>query len=181
MIDRPDRKEPRFPPDKEGDAEYAIAAKLYQLGAGKDDLALSSASCGGDLLFAEACLQRGLRLEIRIPFCEPTFLQTSVTYAGDKWRDKFYAVKNYQNTRLFVMPEELGITPKEVNPYSRNNLWKLYSALALGPNKAHFISLWNRKEGDGPGGTKHMVDEVSKHFGQVHILDTDLLFNIQRQ
>jgi hypothetical protein len=77
------------------------------------------------------------------------------------------------------MSEKLGITPKEINPYSRNNLWKLYSALALGPNKAHFISLWNRKEGDGLGGTKHMVDEVSKHFRQVHILDTNLVFNIQ--
>jgi hypothetical protein len=40
-----------------------------------------------------------------------------------------------------------------------------------------FISLWNRKEGDGPpGGTKHMRDEVLKQFGQVHILDSNELF-----
>lgn len=79
------------------------------------------------------------------------------------------------------MTEELGEAPKGVNPYGRNNLWQLYSALAMGSDKVHFISLWNTQEGDGPGGTKHMIEEVSKYFGQVHILDTNLLFgNLQR-
>jgi tetratricopeptide (TPR) repeat protein len=180
MIDAPRRKEPRFPPNKEDVAAQAIAAKLDDLGAGKDDLALCGGACGGDVLFAEACLQRGLQLEVRIPFKEPTFLSNSVTFAGEKWRDRFYGVKKHENTKLLIMPEELGEAPKGVNPYARNNLWELYSALALGSDKVHFISLWNRQEGDGPGGTKHMIGEVSKHFGQVHILDTNQLFgNLQ--
>ena len=74
------------------------------------------------------------------------------------------------------MPEELSTPPIGVNAYSRNNIWQLYTALAWTPEKVRFISLWNRKEGDGPGGTKHMRDEVLKHFGQVHILDTNELF-----
>jgi tetratricopeptide (TPR) repeat protein len=180
MIDAPGRKEPRFPPNKEDIAAHAIAAKLDELGAGKDDLAICGGACGGDLLFAEACLQRGSQLEVRIPFKEPTFLPNSVTFAGEKWGDRFYRVKKHENTKLIIMTEELGEAPKGVNPYGRNNLWHLYSALAMGSDKVHFISLWNTKEGDGPGGTKHMIDEVSKYFGQVHILDTNQLFgNLQ--
>lgn len=178
MIDAPGRREPRFPPDKEPIAAGAIAAKLDELGAGAEDLALCGGACGGDLLFAEACLRRGLHLEIRIPFEEPRFLRESVTFAGDRWRDRFYQVKGDPKARLFIMPEELGPLPKGGNPFARNNLWQLYTALAWGPRpeKVHFICLWNRKEGDGPGGTKHMHEIVLTHAGHVHVLDTTTLW-----
>ena len=74
------------------------------------------------------------------------------------------------------MPKELGNAPKDTNPYAQNNMWELDTALSWKAEKVHFISLWNKTEGDGPGGTKHMVDEVLKHFGRVHILDTNQLF-----
>lgn len=176
MIDAPDRPESRFPGDKEPIAAEAIAAKLDELGAGPEDLALCGGACGGDLLFAEACLERGLRLEIRIPFDEPKFLQESIMFAGEIWRDRFYQVKSHGNTTQFIMPEELGQPPKRVNSYDRNNVWQLYTALAWKPEKVRFITLWNKKEGDGPGGTKHMHNEVKKHSGQVHILDTNQIF-----
>ncbi len=176
MIDLLDRAEPRFPADKEGIAAKAIAAKLDELGAGKEDLALCGGACGGDLLFAEACLQRDVRLELRIPVEEPAFLNKSVTFAGDEWQNRFYTVKKNQNTHLYIMPDEIGVSPPKVNPYFRNNLWQLYTALVYGSEKVHFIGLWNRKEGDGPGDTKQMYDDASKYFGQVHVLDTNKLF-----
>jgi len=176
MIDAPDRPEPRFPADKEPVAAQAIAAKLDELGAGPEDVALCGGACGGDLLFAEACLERGLRLEIRIPFDEPKFLQESVIFAGESWRDRFYQVKSHENTTFFIMPEEIGQAPERINSYDRNNVWQLYTALAWQPDKLRFITLWNRKKGDGPGGTKHMHDEVIKHSGHVYILDTNELF-----
>jgi tetratricopeptide (TPR) repeat protein len=176
LIDAPGRAEPRFPSDKERIAAAAIAAKLDELEAGSEDLALCGGACGGDLLFAEACLQRGLHLEVYIPFDEPIFLRGSVTSAGDQWRDRFYKVKAHPLTRLLIMPEELGPLPKKADPYARNNLWQLYTALAWGPEKVCFICLWDRKEGDGPGGTKHMYDTVLKHSGQVHVLDTTKLW-----
>ena len=51
----------------------------------------------------------------------------------------------------------------------------LYNALALGADKVRFIALWDGEEGDGPGGTKHMIETVKKHLGQVWILDTHLI------
>lgn len=178
MVDSPDRTEKRFPNDKKyiDIAANAIAAKLDELGANKDDLALCGGACGGDLLFAEACLERNLHLEIRIPFEEPTFLQKSVHFAGESWQNRFYKVKKNPNTKLYVMPHEIGQTPEGVDAYARNNLWMLYIALSYTPEKVSFICLWNRKGGDGPGGTKDMYDRISKHFGQSYILDTNELF-----
>lgn len=176
MIDAPDRAEPRFPPDKESIASEAIQRKLDELDADPADLALCGGACGGDLLFAEACLERGLQLEVRIPFEESIFLKKSVTFAGDAWVDRFYKIKAHPNTALFVTPRELGPTPEDANPYSRNNVWQLDSALARGPKKVRFICLWNGKGGDGPGGTKHMYDAVSSRKGQAYIIDTNLLF-----
>ncbi len=176
MIDAPDRKEPRFPPDKEPIAAKAIADKLDALGAGPEDLAICGGACGGDLLFAEACLARGLKLEVRIPFDEPTFIQKSVAFAPGNWTDRFYQVRDNPNTKLFVMPDEFGPTPKGANPYARDNLWQLYTALSWGPDKVRFVCLWNRKGGDGPGGTEHMYETVQKYSGRVYVLDTNLLW-----
>lgn len=176
MIDAPSRAEPRFPADKEKIAAEAITMKIDELGAGAEDLALCGGACGGDLLFAEACLERSLHLEMFIPFDEPTFLRESVTFAGDVWRERFFKVKEHPKTRVLIMPEELGPLPKGANPYARNNLWQLYTTLAAGPDKVRFICLWNRKEGDGPGGTKHLHDTVLKHSGQVYVLDTTRLW-----
>jgi tetratricopeptide (TPR) repeat protein len=176
MIDAPDRKDPRFPADKEPIAAKAIADKLDALGAGPEDLALCGGACGGDLLFAEACLARGSKLELRIPFDEPTFIRKSVAFAPGNWTDRFYQVKGNPNTRLLVMPDELGPAAKEANPYARDNLWQLYAALSWGPDKVRFVCLWNRKGGDGPGGTEHMFETVQKYSGRVYVLDTNLLW-----
>jgi len=176
MIDAPGREPPRFPPKKEEIAAKEIAKKLDELDAGEKDLALCGGACGGDLLFAEACLKLGVQVQIRIPFDEPTFLKNSVTFADGNWGKRYYAVKNNKLTTLFVMPDELGSTPGNANPYERNNLWQLYTALSMGPKKVRFICLWDGKGGDGPGGTKHMHDSVKERSGLVYVLDTNVLF-----
>ena len=130
-IDEPGRLEKRFPPEKEKIAATAISAKLDELRADKDDLGLCGGACGGDLLFAEACLQHGLRLEVRIPFDEPYFISQSVAYAGDIWRERYYKTKNHPNTRFFVMPTELNAPPKGTNSYARNNMWQAFHSIEL--------------------------------------------------
>ena len=67
MVDAPDRPKPRFPSDKVPLAEAAIAKALNGLGVGPDDLALTQGASGGDLIFAEACLARGVRLQLMQP------------------------------------------------------------------------------------------------------------------
>lgn len=178
MIDAPGRKVPRFPADKEPIAAQEIAKTLDQLQAQPGDLAICGGACGGDLLFAEACLERGLKLELRIAFAEEKFLQESVLLAGDDWRDRYYRVKENEKTTVFNLPEELGHFGDGVNPYELNNLWQLYTALAWGPERVEFICLWNGKGGDGKGGSKHMYDTVRKYNGRAHHLNTTKLWTV---
>ena len=178
MMDVPDRKTPRFPPDKEDVAAQAIGAGLDQLGAGSEDLAFSQAAAGGDLLFIEACQKRGVRCQVLLPLIEPEFFQRSIlpSAGGEKWRDRFYAMKSKLTMPIRIMPDELGPLQKGVDPFERCNLWLLYSALACGIDKVQFVTLWNGGGGDGPGGTAHMYNEVKKRTGRVTWLDTRKLW-----
>jgi hypothetical protein len=174
MVDAPGRERPRFPPDKEPIAASAIGAALADLGLGPDDLAICGGACGGDLLFAEAALARGCRLELYIPFDEQAFLQKSVDFANKDWRARFFAAK--ARATLHVQPTELGPPPAGDDPYERNNRWMLEAASRFGPDRLDFICLWNGEGGDGPGGTRHMMEEVRQRGGRAVWLETTKLW-----
>jgi hypothetical protein len=148
---------------------------LDELDAGADDLAISSGACGGDPLFAEACWQRRLRVEIYLPFVEEEFLKESVNFAGEHWREKFFSVKE-RVQGWHIMPHEPGTAPTGEDPFAAVNLWMLNQALAYGTSKVSFICLWDRQAGDGPGGTKHLHDAVVQGSGQAYVLDTTKLW-----
>ncbi len=177
MMDAPDRKTPRFPADKEPAAAQAIEGALERLGAGQEDLAFCQAAAGGDLLFLEACQKRGVRCRVLLPFDEPEFIEKSIVTSagGDKWCDRFYAIKAKLLEPIRIMPDELGPAPANVDPFERCNLWLMYSALASGIDKLRFVALWDGGGGDGRGGTAHMLDEVKRRTGRVTWLDTRTL------
>ncbi len=177
MIDRPGREAERFPADMTELAAAAIAKKLGELAAGERDLALCEGACGGDLLFAQAALDRGLWLELHLPFDEPEFIEKSVAFAGERWVDRYFKVKSAKKTRILVMPNELGPTPLKRDPYERANLWLLYTALAWGPDRVRFIALWNGQKSGKRGGTDHMMEAVRKRSGRVSVLDTNSLLH----
>lgn len=175
MIDAPDRKTPRFPPDKAPVAASAIAAALTAIGAGAGDLAICGGACGGDLLFAEASLAIDMRLEIYLPLDEAAFLANSVDFAGNDWHDRYCAAR--AKATLHVAPDELGPLGEGENPYERNNQWMLKSAARFGSTRMAFISLWNGQGGDGPGGAQHLMEEVRSKTSRIHWLDTRKLWD----
>jgi tetratricopeptide (TPR) repeat protein len=176
MVDAPDRSTTRFPLDKVPLAEATIAKALDDLGASPDDLAFTQGASGGDLIFAEACQARDVKLQLLQPFPEPDFIERSVAPAAGDWRSRYYAVKaKLEKERPpRSTPDELGKSSRD--PYERCNLWLLYTALVCGPEKVRFICLWNGQSGDGPGGTQHMMLEVKKRTGQVVWIDTRKLW-----
>ena len=176
MIDAPDRTPPRFPPDKEAIAAQKIAEILDELGANSQDLGITQGACGGDILFAEACQQRGVKLQLLQPFEEPYFIKHSVTNGGASWLDRYHAIKRKLDTPPLAAPQELGQLPKQMDAYERCNLWLLASAFSYGAEKVLFVCLWDGGGGDGPGGTAHMVEEVKKKQGRVVWLDTQKLW-----
>jgi hypothetical protein len=176
MIDAPGRKAPRFPQEKEGLAADAIAGMLAKIAVTEGDLAICGGACGGDLLFAEACLAQGMRLELYIPFDEPTFLANSVDFANTNWHERYLATKS--RATLHVMPDELGAPlSADDNPYERNNLWMLESAARFGGDRITFICLWNGQGGDGPGGAQHFMEEARRKTTRIYWLDTRQLWD----
>lgn len=177
MIDAPGRAPPRFPPEKEAAAAQRIDEALAQLGADGNDAALCQAAAGGDILFLEACLKRGIKCSVMLPFPEPEFIERSIlpSQGGEKWRDRYYALVQAINARSQVMPEHLGPLPKGVDAFERCNLWLLNTALAAGVDKVRFICLWNGSGGDGPGGTAHLYAEVKRRTGRVTWIDARTL------
>jgi hypothetical protein len=175
MIDAPGRKQPRFPADKESMARDAIADTLTKVGTGPGDLAICGGACGGDLIFAEACLARGAGLELYLPFEEPTFLAESVDFAGADWHDRFLAAAS--KATMHVAPAELGPLQPGEEPYQRNNMWMLESAARFGPEKIVFICLWDGQGGDGPGGTRHLMEEAGRKSERIYWLDTRKLWS----
>jgi hypothetical protein len=174
LIDAPGRPEPRFPNGKAGLAADKIDAALASLGADASDLALTQGASGGDLLFAEACARRGLRIHLLQPFAEEEFIKQSIlpSVEGESWKARYLALTAQLQDRPRAMPDALGPLPEGMDPYERCNLWLLHTALAWGVEKTHFICLWNGGGGDGPGGTAHMYNEVNSRTGQVVWLDT---------
>ncbi|MDH4300477.1 MAG: toll/interleukin-1 receptor domain-containing protein [Nitrospira sp.] len=175
MIDKPGRQPPRFPMEKESVATQKIAEALEKLGAGPEDLALTQGACGGDILFTEACQQRGVKVQWLQPFDEPMFIKKSVICRGEDWRGRYLAAKGKLAAEIRSATKSLGPPPRDVDPYERCNRWLLYTALSYGIRKVQFVCLWDGAGGDGPGGTAHMYQEVNRRTGQVTWIDSHTL------
>jgi hypothetical protein len=177
MVDAPDRPVPRFPATRVAAAARRIAAALDEIGAGPEDLALTQGAAGGDLLFAEACLARGVPLRLLLPLAESEFVAASLlpVVDGADWRSRFRAVVDRLDEAPREAPSALGPLPAGDDPYVRANLWLLDSALAFGADRLRCICLWDGGGGDGPGGTRHLVDAVRAAGGRVVRIDANSL------
>lgn len=174
LVDAPDRAQARFPPEKVGAAARRIAAELERLDAGPADLAITQGAAGGDLLFAEACLARRVPLQLMLPLPEDQFIAQSMLPCidGAAWRDRYLAVRARLTLPLLQADAVLGPLPAGADAFERANRWLLDSALAHGARRLRFITLWDGAGGDGPGGTRHMVDEVRQRHGQTVWIDS---------
>jgi tetratricopeptide (TPR) repeat protein len=170
VVDRPGREPPRFPAAKTDAADKRIRAELDGLGATSGDLGICQVACGGDLLFARACLDHGMRLWVMLPQDEPAFLRDSVAWAGPSWTASYDAVRAAPAATFRILPKDLGPAPEAIGNYERCNRWMMHTALSQGLAKVSFVTLWDGGEGDGPGGTEHMVALVRHLTGHEPIV-----------
>lgn len=175
MIDTVNRASPRFPASKADAVASAINNQLQQLQAGTNDLGLTQGSNGGDIIFAETCLQHNMQLQLLQPFFESEFITNSIIPGGQEWLDRYQLIRQQLPSPPLAATEQLGALTVDMNAYEHCNLWLLNSALAYGVEKLIFICLWDGCEINKPGGTAHMVAEVTKRQGQViHLNPSDL-------
>lgn len=193
MADAPNRPSPRLPMASMPAAAACISAIMDTLNAGAQDLALTQGSSGGDVLFAEACLARGMSLQLLLPRPEPAFVKGSllVSAFGEHWRERFLALKANPATCIKVMPDGLsaataggnvkgnaganpGANVPSGNVYTRCNHWLLNTACEFGLEKLHVICLWDGAPGFA-GGTAHLHELAVTQNARIHWIDSRTL------
>jgi hypothetical protein len=173
MVDAPGRAVARFPAALVGAAAARIQGALAEIDAGPADLALTQGAAGGDLLFAEACLARAVPLRLFLPLQESEFVAQSLLPVEDgaAWHARFRDVVARLDQPPSEAPVVLGALAAGEDAFVRANLWLLASALAFGTERLRCICLWDGGGGDGPGGTRHLVDAVYAAGGTVLRID----------
>jgi len=178
MIDTPERSAPRFPPDKEEAVRARIAAQLDAWDVGAEDLAITSAARGTDLLFAELCVERGAHVRLHLPLASAEFAARSVRLEGSDWVERYFTLLD--RCEVAYQPERLGDPPAGVSVYTRNNRWIVNTAFAeadADPTRAaarrlHALLVWDeRPTGDGPGGTSEFAATVERLGGRLEIVN----------
>ncbi len=174
MVDAPGRTPPRFPAELVPAATRRIAAALDAIDAGPSDLAFTQGAAGGDVLFAEACLARAVPLRLLLPIAEPEFMAQSLlpVQDGAAWQARYRSVVARLDMAPREAPQVLRALDQGDDPFVRGNRWLLESALVFGAERLCCICLWDGGGGDGPGGTRHLVDAVRAVGGKVQWIDT---------
>ncbi|MEJ7766630.1 MAG: tetratricopeptide repeat-containing protein [Chitinophagaceae bacterium] len=180
MIDQPGRAEPRFPPEKELAVRKAIKemVALEQEKARGSLTGLAGGASGGDILFHEVCEELGIKSHLYLALPRDQFVAESVSFAGPKWIERFDRLFQTLPWQILSQTKDLPGWLKKKENYSiweRNNLWMLNQALDNGGIHMSMIALWNKKGGDGPGGTEHMVKEASERGARTLEIDINVI------
>lgn len=200
MIDNPDRKEPRFPPDKEPVARAKIKEAIEKEMQTDSGVACgyAGAASGGDILFMEICAELGIPTRLYLALPERDYVKTSVAKPEGDWVTRFWKIFNEHSARKQVrvlseaidVKDEIEYLPAwlrskaDYSIWQRNNLWMLFNALgeACDPKSADpnitLIALWDGAGADGPGGTGDLVDKVKNLGARSEIIKTKELFGL---
>ncbi|MGO6679603.1 hypothetical protein [Rhizobium leguminosarum] len=174
MIDKPDRAEPRFPPELvwvvRQRIHTAIASFVNSIPRDRI-LGFASGACGGDILFHEECRACGIDTVIVLPFPPEVFIQSSVELTKSDqghWGRRFRKLwRETPEARREVMD-----LPHGDDAYARCNERLIGRARAHG--QMHLIALWDGKRGGGHGGTADMVANAD-HEGTLDVFSPQSL------
>jgi len=157
MIDRPDRKMPRFPADAEPHIAEKIKNEIERI---KPGFGFSSAACGSDILFLEAMLDYGAEISIVLPYKHEQFVADSVDIIpGSNWRARFDQVLRRAARVITASTERLEIGG--VSYEFCNEMLLGLASIRRRQLDTDLIALvvWNGQTGDGPGGASSVVQQ----------------------
>ena len=186
MIDAPDRPEPRFPAAMEPAAREAIRREVASLinALPGPALGIAGGANGGDILFHEICTELNVPTRVLLPLPEGPFLAESVAHGGPDWIARFGALMKSHagKNEVQVLGPDKGLPdwmrePAGYDIWQRTNLWLLEEAFATAAPTLSLIALWDGKSGDGPGGTKDLVDVARNRGVNTVLLNTTVLFS----
>jgi hypothetical protein len=168
LIDRPGAR--RFPAEAEARVANAVASFLESRCIG---FAYGSLGCGADTIVAEALLDRGVELNVVLPFGADEFDRTSVAHAGPDWSRRFReclrraATVRYASDSAYLGDDELfGYAARVAMGHAMNR------AAFLGV-PAEQLAVWDGSAGDLIAGTGHDVAAWHRADGPTHVVRLD--------
>src|SRR5215217_484905 len=180
-IDPPEREVPRFPADKEDVARLAIKDAVEKELSRVDGemIGIAGGASGGDILFHEVCAELNIPTTLYLAMPRDEYVKASVQDGGSQWVDRFNELYKRLSSRELGKSKELPRWLQAKDDYTiwqRNNLWMLYNAMACGSQYVTLIALWDGEAGDGPGGTKDMVNKSHESAAKTIVLQTKDIF-----
>ena len=171
MIDKLHRPTPRFPNRLERPVADAIAERLVKLDA---YLGYSSAACGSDIIFLETLLNRGGEAHIVLPYNRKRFSTESVEIVpGLGWGERFDHVLE-RATEVLTASEQKMRGGSMSYEYTNLLIHGLASMRAEQlQTELVCVSVWDGKEGDGPGGTASIVDHWKRAGRHVEVINME--------
>jgi tetratricopeptide (TPR) repeat protein len=172
MVDHAGKEKKTFPADKEKEIRDDILAKVEEFNLNSEDRAyVAGLSAGSEIIFAEICAEKGVKVRAYLPLSESDYIRQFVSVGGDEWVERFYNIRNHPLVEEYYQAESVGAPRRGDDPYERNNRWALYSSLARGVDKVTLIAFWN-SHGDTPKDRDarlvyHMVELMRETGGAV--------------
>ena len=149
VVDTPDRRTPRFPPDQVPRVTAEVRDALRGWGVGPSTTVVTGGARGADLIVAEEGLARGARVVVCLALPQDEFERRSVELPGSDWVSRFRKVLKVADVRH--LSDEIGAVPDDDEVFAVTNQWMVEVARSLDPTP-HAVIVWDGKEGSsGPG------------------------------
>ena len=173
MIDRPNRPKPRFPTSKENMVAKQILVQLQRWDMGAKDLAIVSGACGGDILFAEACLKLGLTVKLYLALPETEFIERSVRIDHTDWEERYQKLSQNKKVSKEYLDNYQGELTEGISVFAQTNLWIINTAFQIASEgNLYALLVWDEKPtGDGQGGTSDFVNKIQTSCGNIAIIN----------
>jgi len=170
MIDDKHRPSPRFSLENVAHIQKAIKENISNIADhdGHEVIGYASCSPGSDILFHEECHAMGIPTVILLPCSWQEYNKKFFKDFSD-WRNRYLAFHEKCEKQILTSKPELPkwLVPTDTNFWERGNRWALETAKADG-DRVDFLSVWDEKPGEIPGGTAHMHELVSNE-GTIHM------------
>ncbi len=176
MVDPPGKQKKAFPMEKESEIRAEIRRKLEKYKPTANDRAyVSGLSAGSEIIFAELCIEMGLKLKVYFPKPESSYVREFVSYAGEAWVERFYKARNHPEVTEIYQFEAVG-NPKDGDDlFERNTRWTVYSALGrAGMDNVRVIAVANETTNatdDGQDLSRYMIELVRSMGGAVETIN----------
>jgi len=167
-LDRPGEG-PHFPPGLEAAVRAEIAKQLDELDA---QIGYSTASCGSDLLFIEAMLERGAEVNVVMPFAMDDFIAEDVRYGGPRWEMRFKNALKLAASVTYAT-EERFLGHDMLYRFANQCLHGL-ATLRSGflRTTPYLLAVWDMMPGSLVGGAGDFIDQW-EDISRLRIIDLD--------